>query len=469
MTRALSFVALLAVASAMVTAAPVSARTDPTELWTGVPVALATNADGVTAMLAHDGSSDLLYVRDAAGTWSQPQDVGVDGTNADVAVSGSGEVTVAWVADGAFAVAGHVGAWSDPVVVETSDSWGVVGVGIDLEVNDAGAAVLTYLAGTMHSLKVAYRPSDAGAWQAPVDVGGTGETSRWGLAEIDSAGRATVAWGKLDGLGAAVMSVTSDATGTFAEPTVLDQQVGVEVGDIAVAGNAAGDTVVAWMLTDFSTSSVSVRERSPAGDFGPATVIDPAVAGPCGVLSLSVDPAGDAVLAYCRTSSSTRVAITGTGRRSGASWTAPRDIVRMTVPDPRPVPTPGITGYRLAPTPDERWRLVWATDSEGGDTISQATWAPEDTLRPVPEPIATTDAYSLGDPYGPVDFLLAEDAGSFEAYVAWTALRVVPYGQVLYGAELTQLTPAPAAGASRPSRWPASRARSGCPSSSGRE
>jgi hypothetical protein len=189
-----------------------------------------------------------------------------------VAIAGSGEATLAWVAGGHLRVATrrsptgrwHISGRSFPGAVRPQ-----------LAIDSAGDAILAWQhwEGSALAIETAFRPAGH-AWGPATQISGDIREGqgRWHLA-MNGRGDAVIVWSQyrhqefppLDAY--YVLAATmSGAGGTWSAPSELTTPAGGTVPDLAL--NAHGEAIVAWRAYDQATRTLSVE--ATFGSLGPA-------------------------------------------------------------------------------------------------------------------------------------------------------------------------------------------------------
>lgn len=428
------FLALCTALLVLPSTSAADAQTTPVELGGGIPIAAASNAAGDQAVLFRDGEGPKIRFQSSDGGWSTAQPVPGDGSLLDVDIDGTGAVTVVWVnSDEAAAATWADGTWSDTVQIETPGAagWSVVGVapgaggGLDvLDVNEAGAAVFTYLAGTSSAVKAARRQAD-GTWSPAQTVGS--HSDLWGMASIDEAGVATVVWQQrnVPSTGEWLMASTSSEQ-VFGDAEVIAPAAG-HISSAALSGNGAGDVAVGWVSESAGDNIVNIRTRRAGESFTAAETLARGAVGP---ISVAMSASGDVAAAWKQTSESTS-RLRSSAVRAGGAWSEPQTLAEVD----RYSDGDGVRNVVLTPAPTGRWLVVLAAQVDLDEELRALSWAPEDQAVARPALLRVSET-TLGDPYGPVDFVLAHYPGSDAARVAWTELRITPYSQVMKTVQL---------------------------------
>lgn len=151
------------------------------------------------------------------------------------------------------------GAWAAPTLLSGAGAGAALA---DLAVNDAGAALAVWqegAPGNPAAVAAAYRPA-AGTWQAAQTVSAPTGRATWNPKPgLDAAGNAAV--GYLDGNSMVV--ATRPAAGTWAAPVLISGAQSVYYP--ALAMNAAGDLVAAWLSLDAANVGAVWSSEAAAG------------------------------------------------------------------------------------------------------------------------------------------------------------------------------------------------------------
>ena len=241
-------------------------------LGTSPAVALAPDGRAVTAWEGGPFTAPVIQasVRPPGGTWSAPVTVGTDARGPLIGIDRSGNAIIAWMgATGAIHTASLPagGSWTPAQTLATTN----YGSGLDMAVNSAGSAVLTWAAkGTGVVGTYADSGTILGGFAAPVKVGlppyPGGRTS----VALNDAGQAVMVWAR--GLGAANVAATRSAAGTWSAAVQLSAN---EAGNLDVAIDGAGDAVATFEQYVPGTSIVALyASKLPAGgSWGPPALL----------------------------------------------------------------------------------------------------------------------------------------------------------------------------------------------------
>ena len=239
---------------------------------TSPAVALAPDGRAVTAWEGGPFNAPVIQasVRPPGGTWSAPVTVGTDARGPLIGIDRSGNAIIAWMgATGAIHTASLPvgGSWTPAQTLATTN----YGSGLDMAVNSAGSAVLTWAAkGTGVVGTYADSGTILGGFAAPVKVGlppyPGGRTS----VALNDAGQAVMVWAR--GLGAANVAATRSAAGTWSAAVQLSAN---EAGNLDVAIDGAGDAVATFEQYVPGTSIIALyASKLPAGgSWGPPALL----------------------------------------------------------------------------------------------------------------------------------------------------------------------------------------------------
>jgi len=237
---------------------------------TSPAVALAPDGRAVTAWEGGPFTAPVIQasVRPPGGTWSAPVTVGTDARGPLIGIDRTGNAIIAWA--GASGTTIHTaslpagGNWTPVQTLATN-----YGSGLDMAVNSAGSAVLTWAAkGTGVVGTYADSGTILGGFAAPVKVGlppyPGGRTS----VALNDAGQAAMVWAR--GLGAINVAATRSSAGTWSAPVQLSSN---EAGNLDVAMDGAGDAVATFEQYVPGTSIIALyASKLPAGgSWGPPT------------------------------------------------------------------------------------------------------------------------------------------------------------------------------------------------------
>ena len=238
---------------------------------TSPAVALAPDGRAVTAWEGGPFTAPVIQasVRPPGGTWSAPVTVGTDARGPLIGIDRSGNAIIAWAGGTGTIHAASLpagGSWTPVHTLATN-----YGSGLDMAVNSAGSAVLTWAAkGTGVVGTYADSGTILGGFAAPVKVGlppyPGGRTS----VALNDAGQAVMVWAR--GLGAVNVAATRSAAGTWSAAVQLSPN---EAGNLSVAVDGAGDAVATFEQYVPNTSIIALyASKLPAGgSWGPPVLL----------------------------------------------------------------------------------------------------------------------------------------------------------------------------------------------------
>lgn len=219
----------------------------------------------------------VVSVRPVGGTFSSPAVI-VSGAyvfDSELGVAANGCVTAVWAAGGAIKTTSRnpAGAWFPVSVLSASGT--SVGL-LDLAMNDAGAAVVTWQetasGGTgPTAIRAAYRPSSVRSrwWPAETISSGSGLATWNPKAGIDADG--DVAVGYLDGH--TLVVARQPAAGGWSAPQPVSPPSD-QVYYPALAMDSAGNIALAWQALDGSNyGTISERVLSATGQLSAVNVL----------------------------------------------------------------------------------------------------------------------------------------------------------------------------------------------------
>ena len=244
---------------------------------------------------------------DLAG-WTVPEALAAGNLEPpELAVDGSGVVTVAWIDDSG--VASHIETRTRPA---GSSSFAPVQTlspasspsAVDVASNATGRTVLLWslrgIADPM--LQVAIRRAGESSFGVPVDVSTTAGNLRPPVVAIDDAGTVTVAWSEVSDV-ARVWVATAPAGCAFGPRVQVDSGVGRTVV-LSLSSSAAGAAVLAWIYrwdNDSDSRVARAAYRPAGGSFGaPIDLTEPVVGVFDDEIAASVDGGGHAFVAWTR-------------------------------------------------------------------------------------------------------------------------------------------------------------------------
>ena len=280
------------------------AWTSPTTIasvrGTSLPLAVAIGASNFAAATWED----VIALRSPAGVWRAPVSLGLTGTVSyfQAKLDGQGNGVAVWglltntnslVEAVTWSAAGTLGS----VVQLSSASHGAFGP--QLAVNDAGAAVVVWLASPPrdnadpYQVESTTRPA-GGSWSA-VTTASPNVPQTWasGVA-LDGAGNATATWITATTLTSKRLFAATRLTGgAWGSPTRIEPSDWSDLSESSMAADAAGNVTVSWVGED-ATGQNNVRTATlPVGRVWAA----PTTLGQCKIVSSScivqVSAAGD--------------------------------------------------------------------------------------------------------------------------------------------------------------------------------
>jgi hypothetical protein len=397
----------VALAAALTSLVAVGERAEAT--WTKPPNLSGTGAaaDPVTAVSENgfvalawrrmDGAGDWrieLRVRSDAGVLSNSKTVSLAGNSAyapDVAIDSTGRALVVWSQrnddTGTYAVQGLYRA-PDGKLTNIRDISTGVGAGSPLqsgspqvEFNPDGSAVVAwetvFASASYRAVARGMTPAGgvAHGWQ---ELSGDGVNLRPVALAVDANGVASIAWSRNDGANMLIETRTRTSAGALGALNVVSP-TGQNAPTPGVAVTPDGNTVVAWIRYDTVNDSLYARQLSPAGVFGPNTLISAADKNVDDTTSsrwgeVTINAGGDAVFAWqqVRPCCSREVAVRGLS----AGGTLSPIVMAGNATSVRP---------QLAtdPTTGGTYVAFTRTDSNFDDRISVRSRAADGTLGPV--------------------------------------------------------------------------------------
>ena len=232
-----------------------------------VSASLGANNTASAAWLL--GSTPMIALRSASGTWQAPVRIATSGSGAAALVvksdaqgngvaawseftaTGSVVEAVTWTASGAFSSVVQLSGLGQSEFLP------------DLAVNDSGTAVVvwrqaTTLGGASYQVESATRPA-GGSWGAATAVSPVLAQASLARVALDGAGNAAALWEQ----GATVNAATRPVGGAWGSPTLIET-AGL-VGTDSVASDASGNVTAAWAVND-PNGVISVHAATrPAG------------------------------------------------------------------------------------------------------------------------------------------------------------------------------------------------------------
>jgi len=219
----------------------------------------------------------VVSVRPLGGNFSTPEEVvsGATVFDSELAVADNGCVTIVWAAGGAIKTTSRspAGAWFPVLVLSATGASGGL---LDLAMNDAGAAVVTWQEAASGgsgptAIHAAYRPASVRSrwWADETISSGTGLATWNPKAGIDADG--DVAVGYLDGH--TLMVARKPAAGGWSLPQPVSPPSD-QVYYPALAMDAAGNIALAWQALDANNyGTISERVLSATGELTAINVL----------------------------------------------------------------------------------------------------------------------------------------------------------------------------------------------------
>jgi PKD repeat protein len=244
-------------------------------------------------------STVVVAARPAGGAWTSPVPLSATGGQAvdlDLAVDGSGRVTVLWNRVGGGHAPAQVrqslpgGAWSPTVDISapTVSAYRPV-----LGVAPGGSLVAAW--GRLDTsgfrvLQVSEQQTPGSDWTSPVDLSTTSSNALEARVAVDDTGRATAVW-RQDTTPSQVLAAERLSPQTWTPPVVLSHPADAAVAPVVVR-DATGAATAAWQLTTPDGVVVQASRQPPGGAWGAATRLS--APGEAAVAPLlSAEPDGD--------------------------------------------------------------------------------------------------------------------------------------------------------------------------------
>jgi hypothetical protein len=280
----------------------------PTVLGWGVAPSVAVGPDG-RAIVAWEGGSALAPVVEAAvqpsgGVWSSPVVVGTDAGNPVVRMDGHGNAVVAWAASSGAVYTASLpagGKWTAPFTLAGTRMAGFRGgYNPDVALNSSGSAIIVW-----NEYDAAIEASSGtvlGGFAAPVAVDGAYTKGLQPKVALNDSGYASLAWSS----GQDNRVATRTPAGTWSAVTTLATSSGGQAG---TAIDAAGDALVVFEASPTSTSTPLYASWRPAGGTWALPVLLASTSYPT-VNRVGADGAGTFVVAYNDTTMTTADAFT---------------------------------------------------------------------------------------------------------------------------------------------------------------
>ncbi len=401
-------------------------------------VALDAAGDAVAVWWRYDGTYVVqAATRPAGGAWSAPVDLSAPGPNVPapaVAIDPAGDAVAVWRWQGSgheliqasTDVAG--GAWSAPVDLSaTSLDVSEPAVAID----PAGEAVAVWWRYD-GSVDVVQAASEVvgGSWSAPTDLSSADFEARDPEVAVDPAGEAVAVWLQYDGTNDIAQAASRPAGGGWSAPTDLSA-VGFEAYEPEVAINPAGDATAIWAREDGADLIAQAAARPAGGSWGPPTDLSAAGADALEP-QVAIDPAGEAVAAWWR-SSLTEQIVQATAKPAGGSWATPTELS---------VPGQEALRPRIAIDPVGDAVAIWENYEGAADHVVQASTRPAGGGWATP-----TDLSTLSHEYGRPEVAVDADGDAVAAWEHYDGTRyaIQAAGYDAAGPQLRRLS-IPAAG-----------------------
>lgn len=330
--------ALLCAGTAGATAVGAPAPVDLTGGWDppvtlaeeGLTADLAVSATGdMTVAVLNDGDLELVQ-RAVGGAWTPPETLVDHGrvAAAQVAYDAAGLPVVAWADTNLSEQARIVvrrglagGGWSARAVVALRDNGSFYF--LDLDVNAGGDGLLgwSWLAPGRQPRLLVARGAAAGTWDPPSRWDGVNEQVV-ALGDNGSAAVMMEVWGGESDPTLAlkvVRQVLGEPWGTPKTMTTVSSEVPfVGIGGVAV--DAQGFTIASWRQEPVPNQWEVVASRArQGGAWGPVTVLAPSAGFSEYPIRVMATPEGAALVAWTRAYSSVRAAL----RPAGGDWLGP--------------------------------------------------------------------------------------------------------------------------------------------------
>jgi hypothetical protein len=256
-------------------------------------------------------SAGPLYLsyRRPGGRFSAPQRLTGAVAGAQMAIDGSGTLTIVWETGSASSAAIYAMRRSPAGVDGAVQKLASGHIGLNaLALNAAGQAVVTWqTTGVRPTLEAATRATPAGTFGAPVQVSGADADAVLSVAGIDRAGTALVVWDQPAAGSTAIepsqiLAATLPAgAGAISSVETVASPGSTNLSnypDIALDENGAGRAIVSWQEYGPHSSTQLETARAQAGQaFGaPATITDSSCAG-CS-WTAAVGAAGQTVVSW---------------------------------------------------------------------------------------------------------------------------------------------------------------------------
>jgi len=321
-------------------------------------------------------------VRSRRGAWQAPVDLsapGGDATQPHVALDAQGTAVAIWrrFNGSDFIVQGSVrpadGAWQAPTDLSGG---GNSAYHPQLAVDAQGTAVAVWeRSNATNAIVQATVRARGGAWQAPVDLSAPGQHAVEAQVTIDAQGTALAVWRRFNGFHWIVQATVRAAGGTWQAPVDLTA-VGQDAIEPQVAADAQGNALAVWRrLNDGAYWTVQSMTRSTDGSWQAPSDLTPPRQDHPRKPQVAVDAHGNAFAVWLNWSfPAYHDTVQGTVRPADGPWQAPTDLSR-----------PGqdyVTEPELAAGPQGTAIAIWAR-SDGAHLIVQAA-----DYGPTPPPLA---------------------------------------------------------------------------------
>jgi hypothetical protein len=335
----------LALAYAMPTLATPAWLAPVTLSETGPPNApsIAVDASGdVTAgwgSLSGSSYETEVDTRPAGGSWQAPERLSAPGEAAfapKIAVDPQGAAVAVWESGGpedtavqAATRSTATSSWSAPVeLAAAGDATTEAHVAIDAAGNIAAVWVIHPENPGPAYVEAATRPA-GGTWSTPAVIS-QGNSASWPRIAVDSHGNFTAIWGGFDVIESAVKPADSSS---WSSPEVLSD---LDTGAPALAANANGEIVAAWILAISNSERRIQSAVKPAGGSWGAPVYVSAITSQIGIPDVAIDEHGDAVVSWSESGSSTSGPIEAAFKPAADSWQAPTELSETEPPESAP-------------------------------------------------------------------------------------------------------------------------------------
>jgi PKD domain len=264
--------------------------------------AVAINASGAVAVAWLDSTTTQYEVsaRPAGGSFSAPVQAGSYGTTfpqfVSVAIDDAGDVLVGIVDyDGAHFNASYgwrpAGGTFSKIKLNTDFATDATTPVVAMD--GAGDAIIawsekTSASGSHYVMKAMQRPA-GGAFGAPQPLSDSAQDAYAQAVAIGAGGQSAVAWERSDGANTRIQVSSSPSSGSLLSAAQTVSRAGVNASYPALAVNATGHIVAAW-----ADSSGEVAGGGAGGSFGLVTALDPS----SGEMAVAIDDAGDSIVTW---------------------------------------------------------------------------------------------------------------------------------------------------------------------------